>query len=291
MLHSMTGYGKAINQINNKKITVEVKSLNSKQTDINARIPGYYREKEVQMRSIVSKRLIRGKVDISIFTENLGGDTSTVINAPVIKNYYGQLEQISKDGGIPLPEDIMSGLLRLPDSLKMSVEEIKKEEWNVLMDTLNDALEQLEDFRKQEGEALYNDVTARIHKIIALRDEVIPYEAERVDNIKKRIADSLEEVDAKVDYDKNRFEQEMIYYLEKLDITEEKVRLENHCKYFLETAQQEGAAGKKLGFISQEIGREINTLGSKANHSKMQQLVVLMKDELEKIKEQVLNIL
>lgn len=291
MLHSMTGYGKAINEINNKRITVEVKSLNSKQTDINARIPGYYREKEVQMRTTISKRLVRGKVDLAVFTENLGGDTSTVINAPVVANYYKQVQAISDNENIHLPEDVLSSLLRLPDSLKTSIEEIKKEEWDTLINTLNEAINQLIEFRKQEGKALLKDIVERVHKIEELHGEILQYEPERIEVIKKRISDSLEEVDAKVEYDKNRFEQEMIYYLEKLDITEEKVRLKNHCKYFLETVEAGDAIGKKLGFISQEIGREINTLGSKANHTKMQQIVVLMKDELEKIKEQILNVL
>ncbi len=291
MLKSMTGYGKAVKEVKNKRITIEIKSLNSKNLDMSTRIPGYYREKELEIRSAVGKALDRGKVDFSLFVEVLDGDSGTVINKPVILNYVKQIQAIANENSIDEPADYFNTILRLPDTLKTEVKEIDEAEWEGIKEALQEAISQLIEFRSQEGRVLQEDISKRIHLILEALGGVEVYEKERIEIVKTRLYDGLSDLSKRVDYDKNRFEQELIFYLEKLDITEEKVRLKNHCDYFLENINSELPIGKKLGFISQEIGREINTIGSKANHSELQKLVIRMKDELEKIKEQTLNVL
>lgn len=290
MIQSMTGFGKATLELPTKKITIEVKSLNSKQMDLSARIPSVYKEQELNIRSLIGRRLERGKVDFAIYVENTGKETTSQINQNVLEAYYGQIKESSEKLGVNVPSDWFQVLLRLPDVLKYEAQEADEEEWGKVLDTINKALDQLTEFRKQEGTMLENLFTEKIANITALQSAVEPYETERVDKVKSRIVEALEKIE-KFDYDKNRFEQEMIYYIEKLDINEEKTRLTNHLKYFLETMKSGSGQGKKLGFISQEMGREINTMGSKSNHAQMQQIVVQMKDELEQIKEQVLNVL
>ena len=290
MIHSMTGFGKAITELPNRKITVEIKSLNSKQLDLSTRIPAIYREKEMEIRSEIAKRLERGKVDFSIFIENIRRDACTQLNMPVIEGYYQQIKEASETLKIALPTDWFQTLLRLPESMKTDTMELEDNEGDVLMQTIDKAIGQLEEFRQQEGVMLQKLFTQKIDNIASLLKEVEPYEQERVEKIKVRIHEALSKIE-NFDYDKNRFEQEMIFYIEKLDINEEKHRLDNHLKYFIETMASGKGQGKKLGFISQEMGREINTLGSKANHAELQKIVVRMKDELEQIKEQVLNVM
>ncbi|MFB6342397.1 YicC/YloC family endoribonuclease [Saccharicrinis sp. FJH62] len=291
MIQSMTGYGKAVCELKDKNITIEIKSLNSKQMDINTRIPGIYKDKDVEIRSTISKTLQRGKVDMFLYVENLGNDTSTVINPNIFENYKKQIQEISKTCNVPVPEDLFSTILRLPDALKTEIEEIDDEEWNTILAALQEALKQMIAFRIQEGKSLEEHLIEKIENIRSLHKEVPQYEKERIERVRARITDNLNDLKSSMEFDPNRFEQEMIYYIEKLDISEEKVRLENHLNYFIETLNLKESSGKKLGFISQEIGREINTLGSKANHHDIQKLVVQMKDELEQIKEQVLNVL
>ncbi len=292
MLISMTGFGKAVVEPKHKKVSIEIKSLNSKQLDINTRIPNIYKEKDLVFRNEIKTQIGRGKVELSIFMETIDAEKATKINKPVIADYYQQLVDISTELNIPVGnETILQTLTKLPDALITEQQELDEEEWNTIFEGFKQAIAELIDFRKQEGCALAEDIFSRIHKIEELLTEVPQFENERIENLKARINDNLSDFIEKQNVDKNRFEQELIYYLEKLDITEEKVRLANHCKYFMETAQQGGAIGKKLGFITQEIGREINTLGSKANHSDIQKIVIQMKDELEKIKEQLLNVL
>ncbi len=288
---SMTGYGKAVGEINSKKIVVEVKSLNSKQLDISTRIAGLYREKELDIRGMISQKLGRGKVEFSLYFDNSAKGSSSRINQNVVKSYYEQIKQLSEETGIPVTEDWFSMLLRLPDTLKTEIEELDESEWAEIEKLVDKALDELIEFRKQEGEALERVFENNIKSIDQLLKEVEPFENERVEKVKERLEENLVTLSEKVEYDKNRLEQELIFYVERLDITEEKVRLKNHLDYFLETMHSEAAAGKKLGFICQEIGREVNTLGSKSNHSEMQKIVVMMKDELEQIKEQVLNTL
>ncbi|BCI62931.1 YicC/YloC family endoribonuclease [Coprobacter secundus] len=290
MIQSMTGFGKAVTELPNRKITVEIKSLNSKQLDLSTRIPAIYREKEMDIRAEVGRRLERGKIDFNIYVESLGRETSTQINQPIIENYYNQIKDVSKNIGIPLPSDWFQVLLRLPDAIKTEITELEEEETEALMQTVNRALDQLQEFRIQEGEMLQRLFNEKITNIATLLQETNVFELERIDKIKSRINDALSKIE-NFDYDKNRFEQEMIFYIEKLDVNEEKHRLDNHLKYFIETMENGKGQGKKLGFISQEIGREINTLGSKSNHAELQKIVVRMKDELEQIKEQVLNVM
>ncbi len=290
MLLSMTGYGKATCEYANKKITVEVKSLNSKQMDINARVAAIYREKELEIRSLVAQQLERGKVDFVLSVEG-NGAAATLINQAVVANYYRQMQTIADQLQIPMPENSFDTIMRLPDVLKIDDGTISDEEWEAVRKTVMAALAQLTEFRKQEGRALQNMFAQKIDRIGALLAEVEPHEKGRVAKIREHIEESLNELGDKIAVDRNRFEQELIYYIEKLDVNEEKVRLHNHLKYFTETMEHEHAAGKKLGFIAQEMGREINTLGSKSNQSEMQIIVVKMKDELEQIKEQVLNVL
>lgn len=288
----MTGYGKAVVTYKEKKISVEIKSLNSKNFDLSTRIAPLYREKEMEVRQTLANLLERGKVDFSLWIEKDAALDATPINAQLVKNYYQQIKNIATEIGIPEPNDWFSTLLHLPDvTTKTEIEVLEEDEWNVTKQAIDKAVECLIDFRKQEGAALERKFHEKINNIEALLKSIEPYEESRVPKIKEKIIEGLEQV-AKVDYDRNRLEQELIYYIEKLDINEEKQRLANHLNYFRETMQEKGhGVGKKLGFIAQEMGREINTTGSKSNQAEMQNIVVKMKDELEQIKEQVLNVL
>ena len=291
MIQSMTGYGKAVVAYEEKKIHVEVKSLNSKQLDLNTRIAPLYREKEMEMRQMVAEALIRGKVDMSVWIEKDMAADPTPINAALVENYYQQIKAISEKTGIPVPEDWFYTLLRMPDVLtKTEMEELEDAEWEAVRGAVQEALKNLVDFRIQEGAALQKKFSEKIDNIERLLGEIEPYETSRVEKIKARIIDGLQQIPG-VEYDKNRLEQELIYYIEKLDISEEKQRLTNHLKYFRDTMAEPAGQGKKLGFIAQEMGREINTTCSKSNQAEMQNIVVKMKDELEQIKEQVLNAL
>ena len=291
MIQSMTGYGKAVVAYKDKKIHVEVKSLNSKQLDLNTRIAPLYREKEMEMRQMVAEALIRGKVDMSVWIEKEMAVDPTPINAALVENYYQQIKAISDKTGIPVPGDWFYTLLRMPDVLtKTEMEELADEEWEAVKGAVKAALKALVDFRTQEGAALQKKFTEKIDNIAQLLADIEPYEQSRVEKIKARIVDGLQAIPG-VEYDKNRLEQELIYYIEKLDISEEKQRLTNHLKYFRDTMNEPAGQGKKLGFIAQEMGREINTTGSKSNQAEMQNIVVRMKDQLEQIKEQVLNVL
>ena len=291
MIQSMTGYGKAVVAYEEKKIHVEVKSLNSKQLDLNTRIAPLYREKEMEMRQMVAEALIRGKVDMNVWIEKDMAADPTPINAALVENYYQQIKAISEKTGIPVPEDWFYTLLRMPDVLtKTEMEELEDAEWGAVRGAVQEALKNLVDFRIQEGAALQKKFSEKIDNIERLLGEIEPYETSRVEKIKARIIDGLQQIPG-VEYDKNRLEQELIYYIEKLDISEEKQRLTNHLKYFRDTMAEPAGQGKKLGFIAQEMGREINTTGSKSNQAEMQNIVVKMKDELEQIKEQVLNAL
>ena len=287
----MTGYGKAVVTYKEKKINVEVKSLNSKTLDLSVRIAPLYREKEMEIRQTVAKATERGKVDFSIWIEKDNVVDATPINASLLDNYYHQIKEISAKTGIPEPQDWYATLLRMPDVLtKTDVEVLEDGEWEAARKAIDEALQQLCDFRKQEGAALQKKFTEKIDNIAELLKSIEPYEKSRVEKIRSKIVDGLKNI-PEVDYDKNRLEQELIYYIEKLDISEEKQRLTNHLKYFRETMDEGHGQGKKLGFIAQEMGREINTTGSKSNQAEMQNIVVKMKDELEQIKEQVLNAL
>ena len=292
MILSMTGYGKAVVTYKEKKISVEIKSLNSKNFDLSTRIAPLYREKEMEVRQTLANLLERGKVDFSLWIEKDAALDATPINAQLVKNYYQQIKNIATEIGIPEPNDWFSTLLHLPDvTTKTEIEILEEDEWNVTKQAIDKAVECLIDFRKQEGAALERKFHEKINNIEALLKSIEPYEESRVPKIKEKIIEGLEQV-AKVDYDRNRLEQELIYYIEKLDINEEKQRLANHLNYFRETMEEKGhGVGKKLGFIAQEMGREINTTGSKSNQAEMQNIVVKMKDELEQIKEQVLNVL
>ena len=291
MIQSMTGYGKAVVAYKDKKIHVEVKSLNSKQLDLNTRIAPLYREKEMEMRQMVAEALIRGKADMSVWIEKDTVVDATPINAALVENYYRQIQDIAQKTGIPVPEDWFYTLLRMPDVLtKTDVEELEDAEWEAVKGAVQEALKNLVDFRIQEGTALQKKFSEKIDNIERLLGEIVPYEQSRVEKIRQRIIDGLQQIPG-VEYDKNRLEQELIYYIEKLDISEEKQRLTNHLKYFRDTMAEPAGQGKKLGFIAQEMGREINTTGSKSNQAEMQNIVVKMKDELEQIKEQVLNAL
>lgn len=288
----MTGFGKAVKVFNNKKITAEVKSLNSKQLDLSIRLPQAYREIELDLRNIIAKSLHRGKVDLFVYCEPIDGAVAASLNIDALKQYKVQLQAMSQQLDIPEPDDWYGTLLRLPDALKsdLNTSEVDDDEKNVVVEVVKNAISGLNAFRLQEGKRLCGFFEEKIDAIQHLLDSVLPYEQSRVEKIKARILDSLQKLDG-VEYDKNRFEQELIFYIEKLDITEEKLRLQNHLTYFLDTLHNGEAQGKKLGFISQEMGREINTMGSKANQAELQKLVVGMKDQLEQIKEQVLNVL
>jgi uncharacterized protein (TIGR00255 family) len=282
----MTGFGKATLQLATKKITVEIKSLNSKGLDLNTRMPSVYREMELNLRNQIAQSLERGKIDFSLFVEITGEETSSKINAPIIKGYIAQMREILPEAD---PTELMKMAVRMPDALKTERDEIDPEEWKQIQTVINQALNNINQFRKDEGVTLEKEFLHRIANILNLMNQALAFDAERVETIKTRLRSALDEL--KENVDENRFEQELIFYLEKYDITEEKVRLESHLNYFIETLAGNEANGRKLGFITQEMGREINTMGSKSNHSEMQKLVVMMKDELEKIKEQVLNIL
>ncbi len=288
----MTGFGKAEFEVNNKKITLEIKSLNSKQLDISTRIPALYREKDIEIRKLISEYLIRGKVDLALYVDNLGDESNATVNEEIVKAYFNQMRKINAGLNIPVSELTMQSILRLPDAVKVTYEQLDEAEWLVMKQQLGNALKLVNAFREQEGKALEADVCGNIENILSLLKKVEPFEGARIETVKVRLKDNLNELQLNGNFDKNRFEQELIYYLEKLDINEEKVRLKNHCEYFLHTLHENSIdAGKKLGFIAQEIGREINTMGSKANESNIQKIVVRMKDSLERIKEQVLNVL
>ncbi|MCR9226124.1 MAG: YicC family protein [Flavobacteriaceae bacterium] len=285
MIQSMTGFGKHIVQLPSKKITIELKSLNSKSLDINARLPQIYREKELELRKMIAGALVRGKVDFNLYVEITGEETTSEVNQGVVRNYMDQLANIVKGDDIKLLEMA----LRMPDTLKTDKDDIDEEEYKSIIEAMNEALSKIVGFRNEEGKVLEEDFVARLNNLNDLLEKVNAMDPERLGTVRERLEKAV--ADLKVELDSNRFEQELIYYLEKYDITEEKVRLANHLKYFESTLNSDDSNGKKLGFISQEIGREINTIGSKANYAPMQQLVVQMKDELEKIKEQMLNVL
>lgn len=286
MIQSMTGFGKASLQLPTKKITVEVKSLNSKGLDLNVRIPSLYREMELGLRTQIASKLERGKVDFSIFLESTAEQTSTKVNVPIVKAYINQLREVHPEAD---ETELMKMAMRLPDTMKVEREEINPNEWAEIQPIIDEALQNILNFRKDEGQSLEKEFLLRIANIRQYMTDALALDPERVQAIKDRLQTAIAEL--KVNVDENRFEQELIYYLEKLDITEEKVRLTNHLDYFIQTIAGTEANGRKLGFITQEMGREINTMGSKSNHAQMQKLVVQMKDELEKIKEQVLNVL
>lgn len=286
MIQSMTGFGKAMLQLPNKKITVEVKSLNSKNLDISVRMPVALREMELPVRTQIAQALERGKIDFAIYVENTTEQTATKINAPIVKAYIAQMKEILPDAD---ETELMKMAVRMPDALKTEREEIDVNEWDQIQGVVDEALVNIKQFRTSEGAALEKEFLQRIANIMTMMKETVSYDGDRITNVKTRLLSALEEL--KITLDENRFEQELIFYLEKYDITEEKVRLENHMNYFIETLAGREANGRKLGFIIQEMGREINTMGSKSNHAQMQKLVVQMKDELEKIKEQVLNVL
>lgn len=291
MIKSMTGFGKATGGQEGKKLCVEIRTLNSKQLDINTKICQLYKEKESEIRSIVAKDLERGKIDIVVYFENKEDTSNFTINKTLLIKYFEELKSISAEAKNDFPTDHFALSLRMPDVLTTGNEELSEDDWQQFLNAFNDALKQVNKFRLHEGEILEKDITERIKLVLRLLKEVTPYEKMRIETIKERIQKDIDELIGKGKTDKNRFEEELIYYMEKIDITEEKVRLKEHCGYFLETIKQPEANGRKLGFISQEIGREINTLGSKANDADIQKIVVQMKDELEKIKEQLLNIL
>lgn len=283
----MTGFGKSVVQLPGKKITIEIKSLNSKNLDMNARIPSSYREKELAIRNLVARSLVRGKVDVGLYVESTGEATNTKVNESVVKEYMAQLEAIAP--GSVSPEEQVKMAVRLPDALKVEREELDENEYKAILDNLNSALSEINTYRADEGASLKTEFELRITNLQRLLNEVIALDVDRLESVKVRLEKAVAEL--RVELDENRFEQELIYYLEKYDITEEKVRLKNHLDYFTEALESDDSNGKKLGFIGQEIGREINTIGSKSNYAPMQQLVVQMKDELEKVKEQVLNVL
>ncbi|MEM0517388.1 MULTISPECIES: YicC/YloC family endoribonuclease [Aequorivita] len=285
MIQSMTGYGKEVVQLPSKTITIEIKSLNSKGLDLNTRVPSAYREKELEIRDVLAKSLQRGKIDFSLYIEVTGEEVTTQLNESVVKQYIKQLANVVNGD----PVELLKMAVRMPDALKTEREEIDEKEYKAILKGIEQALEAINKYRNDEGSVLENDFLDRSKTISKLLDDVIAIDPERVDAVKERLRKAVADIKEKVD--ENRFEQELIYYLEKYDITEEKVRLKNHLEYFEESLKSKDSNGKKLGFITQEIGREINTIGSKANYAPMQQIVVQMKDELEKIKEQALNVL
>jgi len=291
MIKSMTGYGKTEFEIKNKKISIEIKSLNSKQLDINSRIPVLMRGKEFNLRKTISGKLIRGKIDFNFFIESIGTECSSLINEGAVMNYYNQLSDIQKKLGIPVTERTISTIMKFPDTIKTETKELDDEEYKEITEHLDEVLNSVDQFRVQEGKALDKDIRSHIIQIQKLLEDIAPFESQRIETIKENLLSNLNNSGIKDKIDKDRFDQEIVFYLDKLDINEEKVRLANHCQYFLKTLDGNSPVGKKLGFISQEIGREINTLGSKANDSNIQHIVVQMKDALEKVKEQMLNVL
>jgi uncharacterized protein (TIGR00255 family) len=291
MLKSMTGYGKTVCDLSNKKVTIELRSLNSRQLDLNTKIAHLYREKEHIIRNDISTLMERGKIDLSMYMESTGAEKTPLINKEVVRNYYSQLSTINEELAIASEDHFLEIILRLPETLRTATEELDEKEWNAVHEALRATIDKANEFRKQEGAVLEKDIRKRVTLIRETVGKVDEPEAKRLETIKARIRQNLSDFIPRDAVDQNRFEQELIYYIEKLDITEEKVRLKNHCQYFIQTIDKEEYPGRKLGFISQEMGREINTIGSKANDSDIQQLVVAMKDELEKIKEQLLNVL
>ena len=290
MILSMTGFGRGVSASPAKNITIELKSLNSKQLDLSMRVPQYFREKEVEMRNKIAEVLLRGKVELSVLIENITAETNASINLSVLKNYKEQIIKMAEELQIDCPADWYATLLRLPDALKTESVQVGEEELQALWDALQEALKNMVEFRTHEGEKLEVFFREKIDNIRTLLAQTEPFEADRVPKIRARLEENMSKL-GNIDYDKNRLEQELIFYIEKLDVNEEKLRLRSHMNYFIETLEGEFGQGKKLGFIAQEMGREINTLGSKSNNAEMQQLVVRMKDELEQIKEQVLNVL
>ena len=286
MIYSMTGYGKVVLELNAKTVRIEIKSLNSKSLDLNVRMPNEYRPKEIELRKIIGSRLRRGKIDVSFYVDIEKAKNPTKINTSIVKNYMDQLSNIS-GGGQNL--DLLRMAIKMPDSISAEKEEIDEQEWSLIISGAEDALNKIENYRKDEGKALYSDFSNRLNNIKSLLKKAVEIDPERIKKVRERLTKSVLELKEKID--QNRFEQELIYYIEKLDINEEKIRLDNHLDYFFKTLNQNQSNGKKLGFIAQEIGREINTIGSKANYAPMQKIVVQMKDELEKIKEQLLNVL
>lgn len=286
MIQSMTGYGKSVLQLPTRKISIELKSLNSKNLDLNARMPSTYRVKELEIRKRIAKELVRGKIDFSLFVEITGQDTASKINSTVVKTYMNQLKEIVSDSK---EIDLLQIAVRLPDAVNTERDDIDENEWSVLSDEINNTILKIVEYRKDEGQILKSDFLNRIETLKSLLNSVAEMDPERIKAVRERLEKGVAELKERVD--ENRFEQELMYYIEKFDITEEKVRLQNHLDYFVKALNSEDSNGKKLGFISQEIGREINTIGSKANFAPMQKLVVQMKDELEKIKEQMLNVL
>ncbi|MBO6605526.1 YicC/YloC family endoribonuclease [Psychroserpens sp.] len=285
MIQSMTGYGKSVIQLPSKKISIEIKSLNSKNLDLNARMPSMYREKELEIRKLIASKLVRGKIDFSLFVEITGEATSSQINKTVVKAYMNQLKDVVEADDT----ELLKMAIRLPDAVTTEREEIDENEWQKIAAEIDNSLEKIQNYRLDEGKHLEDDFLIRVKNISALLEQVIAMDPERIESVRERLNRGIAEIKEKVD--ENRFEQELVYYIEKFDITEEKVRLTNHLDYFQKALNSEDSNGKKLGFISQEIGREINTIGSKSNYAPMQKLVVQMKDELEKIKEQLLNVL
>ncbi|OUR98183.1 YicC family protein [Flavobacteriales bacterium 33_180_T64] len=286
MIQSMTGYGKSVIQLPTKKISIEIKSLNSKNLDLNTRMPSMYREKELKIRKLIASKLVRGKIDFSLYMEVTGEETSTQINKTVVKQYMQQLKDVVDTGETT---ELLKMAIRLPDALTTERDEIDENEWNQIAKEIDNSLEKIQQYRLDEGESLEADFLTRAQNISGLLDDVIAMDPDRIDGVRERLTKGISDIKEKVD--ENRFEQELVYYIEKFDITEEKVRLTNHLDYFSKALKSNDSNGKKLGFISQEMGREINTIGSKSNHAPMQKLVVQMKDELEKIKEQLLNVL
>tara|TARA_B100000809_G_scaffold90057_1_gene88580 strand:+ start:2769 stop:3644 length:876 start_codon:yes stop_codon:yes gene_type:complete len=291
MINSMTGFGKATGEVNQKKITVEIKSLNSKQADISVRMPSFYKEKELTLRSLINKNLQRGKIELNLYAELLGETSSLHLNQELFEKYYNEFDAAAKSVNPNHNSDIVGIISKLPDLMKSERSELDKDEWVGVLSIIENALTEINDFRQTEGKSLEDELTLRVNNISELLVRVEQYEQERIETVKARIITNLKDVVDDKKIDKDRFEQELIYYIEKYDVTEEKIRLAQHCKYFMETMNSTISEGKKLGFICQEMGREINTLGSKANHVELQKIVVQMKDELEKIKEQILNIL
>jgi uncharacterized protein (TIGR00255 family) len=291
MIKSMTGYGKTSCEFNNKTITVEIRSLNSKQTDVYLKLPNIYKEKDVDIRNLLVTSLKRGKIECTVTIDSNGAEQAAVINKEVVKAYFNQLTELRQELDTKVEEPLLQVIFRFPETIKTDKEGLDDAEWQQLKSCVQKAIEQAESYRAQEGGSLEKDISERLKTIEKHLESIVDFENVRIEKIKDRIKNSLTEFFSEEDMDKNRFEQELIYYLEKIDITEEKVRLKNHCNYFREVINDEDQAGKKLGFISQELGREINTIGSKANDFEIQKRVVLMKDELEKIKEQLMNIL
>ncbi|HLO58099.1 MAG TPA: YicC/YloC family endoribonuclease [Bacteroidales bacterium] len=291
MIQSMTGYGKSTYDLGDKTVIFEIKSLNSKQLDLYIRLPNGYREKEMDIRNEISSRIKRGKVEVNVSFEFREGKQATQINAAVVKDYYTQLKEIASEIGLSDHEPILQSILRMPEALNTDKQGVDPDESEKLMLSLKHAIDELDKYRSTEGAALASDISGRIGMIENYLQHIAPFENERTESIRNKLGNSLLDFIPQESIDKNRYEQELIYYLEKLDISEEKTRLKQHCKYFIEVMEESDQVGRKLGFVAQEIGREINTIGSKANHSGIQKLVVLMKDELEKIKEQLLNVL